>query len=176
MCAQLIMIVVVIAFDGGVFDRPVDPLDLAVGPWMAGPGQPVFNPVGVADHVKAHGPGIDRVSVPWLRGEPDAIIGQDRVDVIRDGFEQMFKELPGCLAVGLVYELSDRRFSGPINGCEQLQPVLGGLDLGDVHVEAPDWIALETLPLWCVPFDVRQARYAMPLQAPMQGRPCQARD
>ncbi len=107
MCAQLIMIVVVIAFDGGVFDRPVYALDLAVGPWMAGPGQPVFNPVGVADHVKAHGPGIDRVSVPWLRGEPDAIIGQDRVDVIRNGFEQMFKELPGCLAVGLVYELSD---------------------------------------------------------------------
>ncbi len=60
--------------------------------------------------------------------------------------------------VGLVYVLSDRKFAGPINGYEQLQPALGGLDLGDVHVEDPDWIALETLPLWCVTFDVRQAR------------------
>ncbi len=60
--------------------------------------------------------------------------------------------------IGKMKELSDRKFAGPINGCEQLQPALGGLDLGDVHMKAPDWIALETLPLWCVPFDVRQAR------------------
>ncbi len=34
--------------------------------------------------------------------------------MIGDGFEQMFKELPGCLAIGLFDKLSDSVLAGPI--------------------------------------------------------------
>ena len=39
-----------------------------------------------------------------------------------------------------------------------------------------DRVALELLAPRLVPLDIRQARDAMPLQAPVQRRPCQARD
>lgn len=50
-CQQLLMTVVVKAFDGGLLDRAVHPFDLSVGPGMVGLGQPVLNPVGLTDHV-----------------------------------------------------------------------------------------------------------------------------
>ncbi len=37
-------------------DRPIHPLDLAVGPRMVGFGQPMLDRVGLADHVEAHRP------------------------------------------------------------------------------------------------------------------------
>lgn len=41
---------------------------------MVGIGQAVFDPVGLADHVKAHRPGTDGVPVAGLLAEPDAIV------------------------------------------------------------------------------------------------------
>ena len=73
MCSQLIVVVVVEALDRGVFDRPVHPPDLTVRPRLVGFGQPVLNPVGLADHVKAHWPGVDGVPFPGLLGELDAV-------------------------------------------------------------------------------------------------------
>lgn len=87
MCAQLIVGFVVEAFDGGVFDRAVHAFDLAVGPRVIGLGQPVLNAVGLTDHVEAHWPGIDCVTVPGLLGELNAVIGENCVDLIGHGFE-----------------------------------------------------------------------------------------
>jgi len=56
MGVQLIMLVIVIPLDCCVLDRAVHPLNLAIGPWMVGLGQPVLNPVGIADHVEPHRP------------------------------------------------------------------------------------------------------------------------
>lgn len=82
MAAKLIVTVVVEAFDGGVLDCPVHPLDLAVGPGMVGLGEAVLDPVRLADRVETHLPGIDGVPVPGLLSELDAVIGQDRVDPV----------------------------------------------------------------------------------------------
>ena len=56
-------------FHRRVLDRSVHTLDLAVHPRVLGLGQPVLDPVGFADHVEAHRPGIDRVPVPGLFSE-----------------------------------------------------------------------------------------------------------
>ena len=72
MRAQLIMAFGVEAFDGRVLDRSVQSLDLTVGPNVVGFGQEVLVPIGFADPVKAHRPGINAVAVAWLRGELDA--------------------------------------------------------------------------------------------------------
>ena len=87
MAAQLGVVVVVVALDGGVLDRAVHAFDLAVGPRMIRLGQPVLDVVRRTDHVEAHRPGGDGVSVSGLFGELDAIVGEDGVDMIGDGFE-----------------------------------------------------------------------------------------
>ena len=49
---QLLMIGVVVPFDSRVLNRPVHPLDLAVGPWMVWFGQPVLDTVLAAEPVE----------------------------------------------------------------------------------------------------------------------------
>lgn len=43
MITELVVAFVVVAADRGFFDGRVHPLDLTVGPWMAGFGQPVVD-------------------------------------------------------------------------------------------------------------------------------------
>jgi hypothetical protein len=49
---QLGMAVVMVAFDGGLLDCAVHPLDLAVGSGMLDLGEPVFDLIFVAAHVE----------------------------------------------------------------------------------------------------------------------------
>ena len=37
------------------------------------------------------------------------------MDAIRDRLEQMFEELPRCLAICLIHELGDCKLAGPVN-------------------------------------------------------------
>ena len=55
------------------------------------------------------------VPIAGLLGELDAVIGEDRVDAIGDGHEQMLEELPRGLAICLFNELGDCEFAGPVN-------------------------------------------------------------
>ena len=87
--AQLIMAVVLISFHRRVLDRAVHSLDLAIGPRVVWLGQSMLDPIGVADHVEAHLPRVCCVPVAGLLGELDAIVGQDRMNAIRDSLEQM---------------------------------------------------------------------------------------
>ena len=45
MASKLIVAVVVVPFHRRVFDSPVHPLDLAIGPWMVWFGQPIFDDI-----------------------------------------------------------------------------------------------------------------------------------
>jgi hypothetical protein len=161
--------VVVEALHGGFLDRAVHSLDLAVGPRMVRLGEPVLDAIRLTDHVEAHRPGDDRVPVPRLFCELDAIIGQDRVDLVGDGLEHVLQELPGGAPISLFDELGDRELAGAVNADEEIELALGGLHLGDVDVEEPDRIALELLPLRPIAPYVRQTRDAMPLQAAVKG-------
>lgn len=176
MRAQLSVVIVVVSLYGCVLDRAVHPLDLAVRPRMVRFGQPVLDAVGLADHVEAHRPGVDGVPVPRLLCELDAVIRQNRVDLIGHGLEHVLQELPGCLSVSSCNELSNDELRCPVDADEQVELALGGLHLGNVDMEEADGIAFELLSLGLVPFDIWQARDAVPLQAPMQRRPGQVRD
>ena len=168
MGAKLIVGIVVEAFNGGLLDRSVHPLDLAVGPRMVGFGQQVLDPVGFANHVEAHLPGIGGVPIPWLVGELNAVVGQDRVDAVGNGLKYMLKKLPGGAPVRFVDEMGHGKLAGAVDGHEEIELALGRLHLGDVDVEETDRVALELRPLRLVALDVRQARDAMPLQAPVE--------
>ena len=86
---------------------------------------------------------------------------------VRHGLQQVFEELPCCPAISLVDQLSDRELAGTVDGHEQVEFALGGLHVGDVDVEEADRVTFEALRLRLVALDVRQAGYAMPLEAPM---------
>ncbi len=163
MGSELIVAVVMEPFDRRVLDGAVHPFDLAVGPWMVGLGQPVLDAVGLADHVEAHWPGVDAVSVPGLLCELDSVVGQDGVDLIGHRFEHVLQELPSRLSVSRVNELGDSELGRPVDADEEVKPALGGLHLGNVDVEEADGIALELLALGFVALDIRQARDAMTL-------------
>ena len=63
----------VVAFDSCALDCAVHPLDPAICPRMVRLGQPMLDPVCLADHVETHLPGIKRVPVSERFGEMDAV-------------------------------------------------------------------------------------------------------
>ena len=99
MLPKLIMAVVVIAFDSRVLDRPVPSLDLAIGPRMFRPGRPVFDIIlgaGIFEGMGSEYLAIcdcfldernGRTTSTW-RGELDAIVGKNGVDLIWDSRDQ----------------------------------------------------------------------------------------
>lgn len=70
---RLRMAVVVIALHRRLLDGAVHALDLAIGPWMVQFGQPVLDPVCLADQFEPHGPRIDGVPVSGLLSELDTV-------------------------------------------------------------------------------------------------------
>jgi hypothetical protein len=115
----------------------------------------MLDPVGLTDHVEAHLPRTRGVAIAGLLGELDAVIGQDRMNAIRDGLEQMFEELPGGLAICLVHEFGDCKLADPVNAHEEMELSLRSLHLGDVDVEEPYGVTLEPLALRFVTLDIR---------------------
>jgi hypothetical protein len=77
---------VVIPFHGGLFERTVQPVHLAMGPGMVGFGQPMVNPSFMTDAIKEMVKGID-IALPI--GELDAVIGEHRVDLLGYGSDQV---------------------------------------------------------------------------------------
>lgn len=131
---------------------------------MVGLCQAVLNPVGLADHVEAHGPGVDGVPVPGLLGELDAVVSENGVDLIGYSFEHVLQDLPGCLPVCLLNKLGDSELAGAVKCDEEIQLSFNGLHFCNVDVEEAYGAAPELRPLRLVSFHVRQARDAMALQ------------
>lgn len=94
---QLLMAVVMEAFDGCFLDCPVHLLNLTIDPWMTGFRQTVFDPMRFADHVEAHGTRPRRIAITGLVSELDPIIGQNGMDPVRNDAREMFEEFPGRL-------------------------------------------------------------------------------
>ena len=156
------------AFDGRLLDGAVHSLDLTVGPRMVRLCQSVLDIVRLADHVEPHLTRPGGVAVTRLIGKLDAVVGQDSVDAVRHGFQQVFEELPRSSPVRLVDQLGDRELAGTVYADEQVELALGGLHLGNIDVEETDRVALEALTLWLVAFDIGQTGDAVALEAAVQ--------
>ena len=88
--AQLVMVLVVVAFDGRLLDCSVHSLDLAVRPGMVRLCQPMFDfllSTGLVEHMHAQARRWS-VSARRLVGEVHAVVGQDRADFVWNGFDE----------------------------------------------------------------------------------------
>ena len=94
MAAELFVVVIVEAFDGGILDRAVHPFDLAIGPGVLDLGQAVLDPVLFAAHVEhVCDEGCGRaVGVARREGELDAIVSEDGVDLVGNRLDQRDEE------------------------------------------------------------------------------------
>ena len=133
MFSQLIMAVIVVAFYGGILDRAVHSLDLAIGPWMVGFGQSMFNPIRLADHIEAHLSGIDGIAVSGLLCELDAprhclsdqwrsngSIRPNGVDFVGHNFQHILQKLPSSASIRRFGEFGDGELAGAVNGNEPI--------------------------------------------------------
>ena len=109
MGSELVMVVIVEALDGRVLDGAVHALDLAVGPWMLGLCQPVFDIVGLAS-------AIERMTAPhscwfcavfWQIGKLDAVVGQNDLNLVGNGGHQGIEECTCRRSGGLFNELDE---------------------------------------------------------------------
>ena len=66
------------------------------------------------------------------------------------------------------HELAHSELAGAIDADKEIKLSFSGLHFCDVDMKEPDRVALELLTLWFVPFDIGQARYAVPLEASVQ--------
>ena len=73
MRAELVMAIVVIAFDGSVFNRSVHAFDLPVHPRVVWLGQAMLDAICSTDHVEPHGLEIGCILVAGLLTELDPI-------------------------------------------------------------------------------------------------------
>ncbi len=77
--SQLVVVVVVEAFDRRLLDRAVHPFDLTVRPGVLDLGEPVVDLMLLADPVKDV---LEGINVPFVIGELDAIVRQHDVDFV----------------------------------------------------------------------------------------------
>ena len=157
MTALLLVALVVVTFHRRLFDSAVHALNLSIGPRMVRFGQAMFDIVGFANHVEPHRPRIDGIPVSRLFCKLDAVVCQDRVDLVRHGFQKELKEFPGCLAISLLNQLCDGELAGAVNTHKEKELAHFGSDLGNIDVKEADRVAFELLTFWLVTFDIRQA-------------------
>ena len=94
MRAEVVMAIVVIPFDGRVFNRAVHALDLSVRPRVVWLGQAMLNAICSANHVKPHGPGIGGVPVAGLLTKLDAVVRKDCVHLVWERLPTRSLETP----------------------------------------------------------------------------------
>ena len=165
MTAQLVMAVVVEAFDGRPLDGSVHPLDLSISPRMIGLCQAMLDAVALTRAIERMASEPRRWTVAVLRQvcELDAVVGQHDTDVIGDGLHQGVEKGRGGNGVGAVHELNEGELRGPVDADEEVGLASGGANFGDINVEEADRIAPEFLLRWLVALDLRQAADAVAL-------------
>ena len=178
MLAQLVVAFIVVAFDGGLLQRPIHALDLPVRPRMIRLGQAMLDAVFAATHVEhvRHASRRRTVAVLGEIGELNAVVGQNGVDFIRNRLDQRFKEGSRGQPVGLALELGEGNFGRAVNRHEKIELSLFGSDLGNVDVKEADRIGLKLFLVRLVAFDLRQPADPVTLQTSMQRRTGQIRD
>jgi len=154
--SQLIVACVVMAPHGRVLDRPVHPFDLAVRPRMVRLGQAMIDVVlragereGMAAKARLLGEEpLDlgrRPAVALGVGEVRAVIGERRVDAMRDGVDQSAQEVCRHASRRTLVQLGEGELAGAIDGDEHVELAFLGPRLGDVDVEEADGVGSEFL-------------------------------
>ena len=101
------------------------------------------------------------------RGEVGSVVGEDGVDLVRDGGDQAAQEVPRGAARHLLVHLDEGELRRPIDGDKQVKLALSGSNLGDVDMKIADRIRLEFAFGGGFAFDLRQPRDPVALQTPV---------
>jgi len=102
--------------------------------------------------------------------ELDAIVGQDGVDLVRNGGNHALQEGCGHCSVRLLMQFGIGELGSAVDSDEQVQLALLHLNFCDVNVEVADRIDPELLLHRLAAFDLRQTADSVPLEAAMQSR------
>ena len=105
-----------------------------------------------------------------------AVVGKHGMDGVGHGFDEGAQEVSGDPACGFFMQLNEGELGHSIDGDQQIEPALGGLDFSDVDVEVAERVGLELALARSSALELGQTGDAMPLKAAVQGRPCQVRD
>lgn len=123
---ELVVGVVEVSLDGGVFDGSIHALDLPVGPGVVGLGESVLDSMKVADPVEGVSTEACGWALPILRqiGELDAVVGEHGVDAVWNGFDERFEEGRGRSHVGFFDEFDHNELRGSVDGHEEVELAL----------------------------------------------------
>lgn len=143
------MALVMVAFDGGIFDRPVHAFHLAIGPGMLDLGAAVLNPVFVAAHVEHMGDvrGGRTVSVARRKRELDPVVRQHGVDFVGNRCDQRDQEGGGGAPVRVAHKLDEDELAGAVDRHLQVQLAFRRSHLSDIDMKVADGVCRECL-LW----------------------------
>ena len=72
-----------------------------------------------------------------------AVIGQHRMDRIGHGLDEGAEEVTGDASRGFLVQFDEGEFGDPVDGNQQIELALCGLDFGDVDVEVAKWVSFE---------------------------------
>ena len=120
----------------------VHAFDLAVSPRMFDFCQSVVDVVGETDAVEGNDGVFFRAFAP---GKLNAIIGQERVELVRHGLEQAFKARFCQQVRGPFMQLGMGELRCAVDGDEQIQLALFGLHFGNIDVAVTDRVCFELL-------------------------------
>lgn len=176
MSAQLGVIVVVVAFDGGVLDRAIHSLDMTFGPRMIDLRAAILDAIFVASHVEhvRHLGGSRTIGVSRREAELDAVVDQNGVDLVGCGLDEGDQKGRCGDSVGLVDELGESKLRGDRH--VKIELSFRRPHFGDGDMEEADRVCLELLLRGLVSARFGQPADPMPLKAAVQRRPRQVRD
>ena|SRR5215203_1221407 len=111
-----------------------------------------------------------------LVGELNAVVGEDGVNLVRNGGNHMAQELSRDSACHLFMEFGKGKLGSAVDGNEQVEFALFGANLGNVDVKVANRVLLEATFLGWFVGHIGQTADAMPLQTAMQRGASQVRD
>ena len=135
--AKLVMVIIVIPFDGCLFDGSIHAFYLSIGPWVLWFGQTVFDfmsPTGAVEWMAAIA-GCGSIPVLWQISELNTVISQDCVDVVGDSFGQGVLEGCGGHCIGAIVDLDISELRCPIDGDIKVEFACGCADFRQVDME-----------------------------------------
>lgn len=176
--SQLVVAVVVVALNRGLFDGAVHALDLAVGPGMIGFRETVVDAMQQTDPIEwmAAKAGCWSLSILWKISELDAVVGEHGMNPIRNSRDQRLQEGCGGSHVRTLDQFHESELGSAVDSHEEVELAFGGADFGQIDMEVADRIVLELLLSSLAAFDFRQPADAMPFQTAMQRRAGQMRN
>jgi hypothetical protein len=116
-----------------------------------------------------------RTRIAW-RGEVGSVVGEDGMDLVRDGGDQAAQEVSRGAARHLLVHLDEGELRRSVDGDKQVELALSSSNLGDVDMKLADRIGLEFAFGGGFAFDLRQPGDPVALQTPVKGRARQMRD